>query len=162
MTSCFTGIRAGAVILSFCNDGSWTWPSENKEKIYETLFWAMFRIQDVYPGSRFYPSRIPDLENNKSNKRERGKEFCGPNFFFAPDITKLKIIIFFNWLRKKSEPIYKVFLLQQLSLSSQKYGFGIRDPKKTFSGSQIQGLKRHRIPDPDPLHCFWAEQHRIA
>ncbi len=29
MTSCFTGIRAGAVILSFCHDGSWTWP-ENR------------------------------------------------------------------------------------------------------------------------------------
>jgi hypothetical protein len=37
---------------------------------------------------------------------------------------------------------------QKLSLTSQKYGFGIRDPGKTFSGSRIQGSKRHRIPDP--------------
>jgi len=29
-------------------------------------------------------------------------------------------------------------------------GSGIR--KKTYSGSQIQGSKRHRIPDPDPQH----------
>jgi hypothetical protein len=35
------------------------------------------------------------------------------------------------------------------------YGFGIqdpgseiRDPEKTYSGSRIQGSKRHRIPDP--------------
>jgi hypothetical protein len=41
-----------------------------------------------------------------------------------------------------------------MSLSSQKYGFGIQDPEKTYSGSRIQGSKRHRIPDPDPQHCF--------
>jgi hypothetical protein len=29
----------------------------------------------------------------------------------------------------------------------------IRDPEKTYSGSRIQGSKRHRIPDPDPQHC---------
>ncbi len=29
---------------------------------------------------------------------------------------------------------------------------GIRDPEKTYSGSQIQGLKRPRIPDPQ--HCI--------
>jgi hypothetical protein len=29
---------------------------------------------------------------------------------------------------------------------------GIRDPEKTYSGSRIQGSKRHRIPDPDPQH----------
>ncbi len=28
----------------------------------------------------------------------------------------------------------------------------IRDPEKTYSGSRIQGSKRHRIPDPQ--HCF--------
>jgi len=32
-------------------------------------------------------------------------------------------------------------------------GSGIRDPEKTYSGSRIQGSKRHRIPDPDPQHC---------
>jgi hypothetical protein len=32
-------------------------------------------------------------------------------------------------------------------------GSGIRDPEKTFSGSRIQGSKRHRIPDPDPQQC---------
>jgi hypothetical protein len=37
-----------------------------------------------------------------------------------------------------------------LSLTSLKYGFGIRDPEKTYSGSRIwvQGSNRHRIPDP--------------
>ncbi len=34
-------------------------------------------------------------------------------------------------------------------------GSGIRDQGsgKTFSGSRIQGSKRHRIPDPDLQHC---------
>jgi hypothetical protein len=49
---------------------------------------------------------------------------------------------------------FKNFLPKKLSPSSQKYGFGIRDPEKTYSGSRIQGLKRHRIPDPDPKHCL--------
>ncbi len=46
-----------------------------------------------------------------------------------------------------------------MSKSSQEYGFGIRDPgseirdpEETYSGSRIQGSKRHRIPDPQ--HCF--------
>jgi hypothetical protein len=34
-------------------------------------------------------------------------------------------------------------------------GSEIRDPEKTYSGSRIQGSKRHRIPDPDPQH--WAQ-----
>jgi hypothetical protein len=47
-------------------------------------------------------------------------------------------------------------LPKNLSLSSQKYGFGIRDPEKTYSGSRIlnQGSKRHRIPDPETQHWF--------
>jgi hypothetical protein len=42
-----------------------------------------------------------------------------------------------------------------ITVCSQKYRVGIRDQKsgkKTYSGSGIQGLKRHRIPDPDPQH----------
>ncbi len=33
-------------------------------------------------------------------------------------------------------------------------GSEIRDPEKTYSGSRIQGSKRHRIPDPEPQHCL--------
>jgi hypothetical protein len=34
-------------------------------------------------------------------------------------------------------------------------GSEIRDPEKIHpvSGSRIQGVKKHRIPDPDPQHC---------
>ncbi len=54
----------------------------------------------------------------------------------------------FEMLNKKFGPIFKELLnvlLKKLSLSSQKYGFGIRDPGKTYSGSRIQGSKRRRI-----------------
>ena len=36
-------------------------------------------------------------------------------------------------------------------------GSEIRDPEKTYTGSRIQGSKRHRIPDPDPQHWFKEE-----
>ena len=36
-------------------------------------------------------------------------------------------------------------------------GSGIRDPEKTYSGSRIQGSKRHLIPDPDPQHCNYRK-----
>jgi hypothetical protein len=43
-------------------------------------------------------------------------------------------------------------LTQKIITKPSKYGFGIRDPEKTYSGSRIQGSKRHRILDPDPQH----------
>jgi hypothetical protein len=38
-------------------------------------------------------------------------------------------------------------------------GSDIRDSKKAYSGSRIQGSKRYRIPDPDPQH-WWREVRR--
>ncbi len=46
---------------------------------------------------------------------------------------------------------YRTFY-PKMSLSSQKYEFGIRDLEKTYSGSRIQWSKRHRIPDPQHCH----------
>jgi hypothetical protein len=44
------------------------------------------------------------------------------------------------------------FLPKTLSLSSQKYRFGIRYQGSGKNLSRIQGSKRHRIPDPDLQH----------
>ncbi len=109
-------------------------------------------IRDVYPGSRipdpdFYPSRIPDLGSKNSNKRERWKKLVVIPFCVATNFTKLKIIFVLKCRRKTFGPIFKDllnFLPQKLSQSSQKYGFGIRDPEKTYSGSRIQRSKRIR------------------
>jgi hypothetical protein len=100
---------------------------------------AVWRIRDVYPGSR-----IPDLGSRiQKQQQKRGvkKNFFVITFYAATNFSKLQIIL--------------------VSLSSQKYGFGIRDPRSGIRkkpipdpGSRIQGSKRHRIPDPDPQHCM--------
>jgi hypothetical protein len=63
-------------------------------------------------------------------------------------------------LKKKIGPIFKEllkFLPKKIfNMLSNVWvwdpGSEIRDPEKTYSGSRIQGSKRHRIPDPDPQH----------
>ncbi len=112
------------------------------------ILWVRSRVADPGWLSRIlifvHPeSRIPDLESRiqNSNKREGWKKFVVLTFFVATKITKLKIILILNCRRKN------------LSLSPQKYRFGLRgseigDPEKIYSGSRIQGSKRHRIPDP--------------
>jgi hypothetical protein len=119
--------------------------------------WPVWRIRDVYPGSWFFTH--PGSQN--SNKREGWKNFFVIPFYLATNFTKLTIILVLKSWRKKFGSIFKElynFLPKKLSLSSQTYGFGIRDPEKTYSGSRIQGSKRHRIPDPQhwPWHCKYV------
>ncbi len=94
------------------------------------------------PDPDFYPSRIPDPGSRfQKQQQKRGvKNFCCHIFFAATNFTKLKIIIFellknkiwayFQWITEKLSPS-----------SSQKYGFGIRDPWKAYPGSQTRGQK---------------------
>ncbi len=112
------------------------------------------RISD--PGSRISDlgSRIPDPKT--ATKERGGKKFVVIIFYVATNFTKLQIILFLKFWRKE---LYN-FLPKKLSISSQKYGFGIRDPRSGIRkkpnpdpGSWIQVSKRHRIPDPDPQHC---------
>jgi len=108
----------------------------------------VLRILDVYPGSWiliffFLPipdpgSRIPDP---KTVTKERGeKNFC-QTFFCSHKFHKIVNYFIFEMLKKKIlanfQRIIELFT-QKLSLSSQKYGFGIRDPEKN----------PFRIPDP--------------
>jgi hypothetical protein len=95
-------------------------------------------IRDVYPGSRILIYTHPEsriLDPKTATKERVENKFIVIPFFVATNFTK-----------------FKIFLPQKLSISFQKYGFGIRDPRlgsrKTYSGSRIQGSKRHRIPDP--------------
>jgi hypothetical protein len=133
------------------------------------FFAAVLRIRDVYPGSRIliytHPgSRIPDLGSRipdpKTGRKERGeKKNFVKHFFLATNFTKCKIIQFLNCSRKKFVPNFKElwnFLPKKLSLSSQKYEFGIRDPGSGINLFRIPdpGVKKDPIPDPDPQHCF--------
>ncbi len=118
------------------------------------------------PDPNFYPSRIPDLGSRIQKQQWKTfvkKKFVILPFFWVINFTKPNYFIF-EMLKKKNlgqfSKKYKTFYPKKLSLSSQKYGFGIRDPRsgirdpaKTYSGSPIPGSKRHRIPDPDPQHC---------
>jgi hypothetical protein len=103
----------------------------------------------AYPD--FYPSRIPDLGSRiQKQEQKRGvkkKIFVIP-FYVATNFTKLNIILVLKSLRKnlgKFSKNYRTFLPKKLSPSSQKYGFGIRDPEKTYSGSRGQKGTGSRI-----------------
>ena len=112
------------------------------------------RIPD--PGSL-----IPDLGSRiQKQQQNRGakKKFL-ITFYVATNFTKLKIISVLKCRRKKLGQIFKElknFLPKKLSLSSQKYGFGIRDPGsrgQKGTGSRGQKVTGSRIPNPDPKHC---------
>jgi hypothetical protein len=79
----------------------------------------------THPGSQ--------IQIQKQQQKRGVKKIVVIPCFVATNFTKLKIILCLNWWRKN-------VLCKKLSLSSQKYDFGIRDP-----GS---GKNLFRIPDP--------------
>ncbi len=119
----------------------------------------MLRIRDVYPGSRILIFTHPGSKN--SNKRDGWKKISCHNYLCSHKFHKISNYFSFEVLKKK---IWANFL-RIIEVSTQKIvnklskiwvwdlGSGIRDPEKTYSGSRIQGSKRHGIPDTDPQHC---------
>jgi hypothetical protein len=57
----------------------------------------------------------------------------------------------------KFQRIFEVFTQKIVTKLSKIWvwdpGSEILDQEKSYSGSRIQGSKRHRIPDLDPQHC---------
>ncbi len=84
------------------------------------------------PDPDFYPSRISDPGSKNSNKREWWE--------------KLKC-----WRKKLGQFSNYRFFTQNIVTKLSNYGFGIRDPEKTYSGSRGQKGTGSRIPDPQ--HC---------
>ena len=83
------------------------------------------------------------------------KKFVVIPFIGVINFTKLNYFIF-EMLKKKIwanfQRIIELFT-QKIVTKLSKIWFWdpvseIRDPEKTYSGSRIQRLKRHRIPDP--------------
>ncbi len=110
------------------------------------------------PDPDFYPSRIPDT---KTVTKERGeKKFVIILFFCCHKFHKSEYYVIFEMLKKKIwanfQRINEVFTQKIFNMLSNIWvwdpGSEIWDPEKTYSGSRIQGSKRHRIPDPDPQH----------
>ncbi len=75
-----------------CNNASRITPELKRVRLQ-----TVFRIRDVYPGSRswFYPSKIPDPKK----QQKRGKQVCCLTIFLATNFTKLKIVLFLNRYR---------------------------------------------------------------
>jgi hypothetical protein len=106
------------------------------------------------PDLVFCLCRISDLLDPKTATKERGeKKISCPTFFCSHKYHKIGNFLFLNWCRKKMlanyyTKNYRTYYPKNVILSSQSLSLGIRDPEKTYSGSRIQGSKRHRIPDP--------------
>ncbi len=118
-------------------------PDRYKRDLSPVYFLSVLRIRDVYPGSCFYPSRIQKPQLKRGVKKK-----CCQTFFCRHNFHKIVNYFSFECWRKKFRPIFKKlknFLPKRLSLSSQKYGFGIRYPEKTHPGSRGQKGTGSRI-----------------
>jgi hypothetical protein len=103
------------------------------------------------PDPVFYPSRIPDP---KTATKERGeKKISCHTFLCSHKFHKILNYFSFEVLKKKFlaniqriiELVTKKIVKKLLKIWSWDPGSEIRDPEKTYSGSRIQGSKRHRI-----------------
>jgi hypothetical protein len=115
---------------------------------------CLSRIQDpdFYPDSG---SRIPDP---KTVTKERGEKNLLTYFFCSHKFHKIDYHVILEMLKEKIwadfQRIVEVFTQKIFNMLSNIWardpGSEIRDPGsgKTYSGSRIQGSKRHRIPDP--------------
>ncbi len=126
------------------------------DSLYQCCGSGMF-IPD--PGSWFLA--IPDPRSKNSNKREGWKKMCCHNFLCSHKFQKIATYFSFELLKKKMwanfQRIIELFNQNcQQVLKNMRLGSRIRDPEKTYSGSRIQGSKRHRIPNPQCWHILWV------
>ncbi len=98
----------------------------------------VMRIRDVYPRSRIL---IFSLDSKQQQKRGVKKISCH-NFLCSHKFHKITNYFSFELLKKK---IWANFQ-RIIELFNQNCQSRIQDPEKTYSGSWIQGSKRHCIP----------------
>ncbi len=128
------------------------------------ILYSVLRIRDIYPWSRIlifvHPeSRIPDPPT--STKEGRNKSLLSYLFCCHAHMTQFKFDLFLNRYRYRkkiwanSQRIIGVFGPKKMPLSSQKYGFGIRDPGSIKNLFRIPDLRsrgqkgiRSRVVDP--------------
>jgi hypothetical protein len=77
------------------------------------------------PGSSILS--IPDPGSKNRAKKEREEKKLLSSLFCSHKITKLKIILFLSWWRKKN-----VGQLQRI-IKLLRFGIRVRDPEKTYS-----------------------------
>jgi hypothetical protein len=138
------------------------------------------------PDPDFYPFRIPDQTATK----DRGeKKLVVKPFFVATISQKCKLFYFLNAEEKNLGQFSKNYrtFSKNLSLSSKKYGVGIRDPERNLfwipdpgpgvkkapdPGSGSATLDKYskvpveipvflalqsRVPDPNRIHSYWIQ-----
>ncbi len=108
----------------------------------------MLRVRNVHPGSR-----IQQQQQERRGKKMSSFLFCSLNLYKIANYFILKQVkkkIWANSLRNIPVTLFS----QKFSLSCQKYGFVIFDPR-----SRIQGSKRHWIPDPE--HCLLHKLYKL-
>jgi hypothetical protein len=144
-------------------------PADSLEEFHHLLL----PFPSFLPPTHLMDSSGPDvssvadagcLSRIKKQQQKRGvKKNLLSYLFCSHKNHKIENYINFELVKKKLwANLQRIIELstQKLSLSSQKYGFGIRDPEKTNSESRIQGSKRHRIPDPQHGRRWRASCHR--
>ncbi len=114
----------------------------------------MLRIRDVYPGSRILIFTHPISRIQKQQQKRGVKKISCHTLSWSHKFHKIVNYFTFEMLRRKknlgqfSKNFYPKNCHQ--TVKNIDLGSGVRDPEKIYSGSRIQGSKRHRIPDPDP------------
>jgi hypothetical protein len=89
-------------------------------------------------------------------------DFAGSLYLHSHKFHKIENYLIFEKLKKKIwanfQRIIELFTQKIATVLSKIWVWdprsGIHDTEKTYSGSRIQGSKKHRIPDPDPQHCL--------
>jgi hypothetical protein len=98
---------------------------------------------------------IPDPKT--ATKSEGWKKISCHTFSRSYKFHKIENYFIFKILKKKIwanfQRIIELFTQKIVTKLSKIW---VWDPEKTYSGSQIQGSKRHRISDTDPQH--WIHQ----
>jgi hypothetical protein len=112
-------------------------------KQYKRWKEAVWRIRDVYPGSRILIFSHPGSRIQKQQQKTGVKKNFSQTIFCSHKFHKTEYYLIFDKLKKKIWPNFQEllkFLPKKLSPSHQKYGFGIRDPRS--------GIRKKPIPDP--------------
>ncbi len=102
----------------------------------------MLSVADPGCLSRILILFIPDPGSKNSTKRGEGKFFYCPTFFCS---HKYHTIVN-NFIFKQVKKIFlaltlRIIVSKNLSLSCQKYGFGIRDPRSWIQGQKGAGSR---------------------
>ncbi len=113
----------------------------------------MLRIRDVYPGSRILVFTHPGSRIQKQQQKEERKKlvFMLSKIWIWDPVSGIRdpgsaIQDSRSGIRDPGSEI------RDQRSGIRDPGSEIRDPENPYSGSRIQGSKRHRIPDPQ--HCW--------